>query len=1013
MIQYFQNIRLHGLLWIGIFLLGVTISAIGQENQILSEAGKKEAGLTIYVGVEEVRLDAVVLDRKGRQITDLTAEDFEIRQDGQLQKITSSTYISDNQAQPGMKNGVSPNLKRALPIPAPLLTRDTVHRTIVFLVDDLSMSFPDVYYARMSLQRFVERQMQPGDLISIIQTKGGNAGLQTFSSDKRELLARISNIRWNVSYPIRWDVSDPSGIEQIMLSMSFDPKIAAIDYCIKALLDMPGRKTLLLLSANVMLPNTDPVLYNRIKEKYNALADSALRAGVVIHTLDILGLVNSQAIALYGNVVVRALDAEGTYLHEGLKLGPTPAEQRRLQAEDRKTLEEIPLSHKTGGLFLTGNNFFLNGIGDADELMKGYYLLSYTPPPATFSSDSPKVIHKIKITVKRPGSEVHSRDGFYGTPGILSEPDKTKDPMMEAMMSPFRNSDLKLNLASGYINDPQSGYLVRAWLHLDGNHLSFVDEKDGSHSVSLLAMAITSDVNGLVQDSGQMRIGFPVNDRDIRWIRENGLSVSLFLPAKKPGAYYVRAAVRDQVSGAIGSAYQFMEIPDLKKGGLSLSSIFILNRDEDASWIQSGTAEKPQGPPDSTRQAAKRSQALRKYRPGESFDYMAIIYNAKAEEGLTPDLESQYVLYRNGSEIFKSSPAPVDVRNAKDFRKISVSKKLKLDNTLQPGDYVLQLQVTDKRMRERNLAAQTVDFEVDANPSGLASEDQFGKGAPVEPKTRTLMELTSKELLRLYPIVLGPIKSESSQDQLEEILHRVGDNVLTFFDTFSNTSAKEQVRMFRTLKDTSGFTPVHYFRTEERIEDYHYLILPGSGISEGSWIEDRADKRNQPVKEVPGFMMSSGYAAHSMYLHPNHQSNSLFRYIGRDPGMRRAHVIAFVQKPESRDYLAQIYDPALSATIRFLAQGFAWVDSDTYQILRIYTEMLLPQRETSLKETNADIYYEKVRFDNTSREFWLPKEVRVRLDFPDCRYFNWHKYSDYHLFSVESDYKITLPKVEK
>ena len=133
---------------------------------------------------------------------------------------------------------------------------------------------------------------------------------------------------------------------------------------------------------------------------------------------------------------------------------------------------------------------------------------------------------------------------------------------------------------------------------------------------------------------------------------------------------------------------------------------------------------------------------------------------------------------------------PVDVRNAKDFRKISVSKKLKLDNTLQPGDYVLQLQVTDKRMRERNLAAQTVDFEVDANPSGLASEDQFGKGAPVEPKTRTLMELTSKELLRSYRNLLGSVKFESSQDQLEEILRRVGDNVLTFFHSFFNTKKR-------------------------------------------------------------------------------------------------------------------------------------------------------------------------------------------------------------------------------
>jgi hypothetical protein len=79
----------------------------------------------------------------------------------------------------------------------------------------------------------------------------------------------------------------------------------------------------------------------------------------------------------------------------------------------------------------------------------------------------------------------------------------------------------------------------------------------------------------------------------------------------------------------------------------------------------------------------------------------------------------------------------------------------------------------------------------------------------------------------------------------------------------------------------------------------------------------------------------------------------------------------------------------------------------------MYTEMLLPQGETSLKATTSDIYYEKVRFDNNSREFWLPLGVYVNWDFPDYRYSNWHKYSDYQLFSVESDYKINQPKVVK
>jgi hypothetical protein len=36
----------------------------------------------VKVDVDEVQLDAVVLDWRGRQITDLTADDFEIYQDG-------------------------------------------------------------------------------------------------------------------------------------------------------------------------------------------------------------------------------------------------------------------------------------------------------------------------------------------------------------------------------------------------------------------------------------------------------------------------------------------------------------------------------------------------------------------------------------------------------------------------------------------------------------------------------------------------------------------------------------------------------------------------------------------------------------------------------------------------------------------------------------------------------------------------------------------------------------------
>jgi hypothetical protein len=54
---------------------------------------------------------------------------------------------------------------------------------------------------------------------------------------------------------------------------------------------MPGRKFLLLVSTQVMLPKSVSV-----DTGFNGLADAALRAGVVIHTLDILGTVNDSTV---------------------------------------------------------------------------------------------------------------------------------------------------------------------------------------------------------------------------------------------------------------------------------------------------------------------------------------------------------------------------------------------------------------------------------------------------------------------------------------------------------------------------------------------------------------------------------------------------------------------------------------------------------------------------------------------------------------------------------------------
>jgi hypothetical protein len=92
---------------IGAFWLCLMTASKGQENRPTPLVGDTQAAKTntdfiVRIGVEEVRIDAVVLDKKGRQVADLTGDDFRIYQDGSTQEITSCTYINDYRPQPGI-----------------------------------------------------------------------------------------------------------------------------------------------------------------------------------------------------------------------------------------------------------------------------------------------------------------------------------------------------------------------------------------------------------------------------------------------------------------------------------------------------------------------------------------------------------------------------------------------------------------------------------------------------------------------------------------------------------------------------------------------------------------------------------------------------------------------------------------------------------------------------------------------------------------------------------------------
>jgi len=85
-----------------------------------------------------------------------------------------------------------------------------------------------------------------------------------------------------------------------------------------------------------------------------------------------------------------------------------------------------------------------------------------------------------------------------------------------------------------------------------------------------------------------------------------------------------------------------------------------------------------------------------------------------------------------------------------------------------------------------------------------------------------------------------------------------------------------------------------------------------------------------------------------------------------------------------------------------MRQGVAWIDPDSFQIIRLRLDLLVRRTDIGLDQHTTKIEFNEVRFDRLSRTLWLPREVQVVIVWRGWRFANRHYYSQYRLFTVES-----------
>lgn len=689
----------------------------------------------VKISTNLIQVDVTVTDKKGNPITDLKSNEIEIYQNGKKQEITNFSFVA-NRSQIIEKGSDEKEDITAI-LPPKQLQQNQVRRTIALVVDDLTLSFESTYQVRRALKKFVDAQMQDGDLVAIIRTGAGIGALQQFTTDKRQLYQAIERVRWNssglgnigafsplqakpeegaLSEALKGDKEAENDEDEKDLNDDLNDfrknlfstgTLGALNYVVRGMQQLPGRKSVMFFSDGfeILKKDSQGFIDSSVMNSLRKLIDTANRASVVVYTLDARGLVTTAITA-----------ADDTSGRSSQQIAEEVSNRGKLLFDTQEGL--IFLSKETGGFAVVNNNSLSNGI---EKILKdqSYYLIGYEPDDETFDAEKLK-FNKLDIKIKRDGVSVRYRSGFFGmSDEDIKMPTQDLTPIErinEALTSPFAVNDIKLTLNTLFRSNEKKELFLNSFLYINLKDLKFNDEADGNKKAAFDILAVSFGDNGIPTDSVSKTYSINLKNDDYIKLVEQGIIYTFGFPVKKPGAYQMRVALRDHNTNKVGSANLFVVVPKINKKRLTLSGVALKNisyqewnrgkkTDEDTIDERQGAEIEKRNPMATT--------SLRQFQRGSVLQYGFEIYNAKYKSGQTPQLELQSRIFRDGKLIFEGKPTPINTPQQAKYSTISAGGAMNLGTDMQYGDYILQLIVTDKLAKEKySIANEFIQFEI-------------------------------------------------------------------------------------------------------------------------------------------------------------------------------------------------------------------------------------------------------------------------------------------------------------
>jgi VWFA-related protein len=677
------------------------------------EGTTESPDLKVRVSVNLVQIDAVVTDSHGRHVTDLSAADFDLLLDGKPQTLRIFEVVNQKNekgAAPQVRSAGKPATGGAPPALEATLKPGDVRRTVVLFVDDFSLSADRVPFVRRALHELIDKQMQPGDLVSIVRASAGIGAMKDFTTDKSLLRAAVDQVRWN-SHGKGQEGAFSSGDYDHSTSTAEDAgrfyaehfatlTIESLRRLVDGMGELPGRKSVIILSNElpIALPeyqnqlglntgnvSATPTDLGVLPQRMLRLADAATRASVVFYAIDTRLLftpleiptpklpktVNTQAVSPGGYGIATG--------DTGLSPGQNPSADPQAGMNDYlfERGGGMFLSSRTGGFMLADSNDIGFAIGQVLDDSNGYYLLGFTPPADAFERypDGKPKFHRIVIKLRRPGLKVRSRAGFFGESGPVGTEPAEGSELVTALDSPFRSDGVGVDLACSYLKAGRNTPALHASMIVRAQDLT-LEGPPQNRSAIIHLMIRAYGVNGADLDrSADKMLRVSLNEEGYRRAMKFGLVYAMEMDIAKPGPYRVRVALRDEASGRVGTASQYLDVPNLNGRKLALSGLIFpgsFGKEDDIVPAPSPIAWMPGG-------AAN-----------FAFEVIGASEHAKG-------LHSRTRLYRDGVKIYEGPVRPLQVAAKTVHGEGFAKETLAIPAGLPAGDYALQEEVTEER----------------------------------------------------------------------------------------------------------------------------------------------------------------------------------------------------------------------------------------------------------------------------------------------------------------------------